>query len=144
MQTRLGFENGNCWAACVASLTDIPLEIWPEDLMETDKKGRDWYRKANEILDPYGLAYLEVPFPSTRLVPEQRGLFCILVGHSPRCPVISGCFGDPERSYMHAIVGQLDVVKGETKIKCMHDPHPDGKWLEGEPLWIGFLINGRA
>jgi len=50
VQTRTG-EDGNCFAACLASILDLPLEAVPE--MSTD----DQAERANDFLAGYGLSY---------------------------------------------------------------------------------------
>jgi len=50
VQTRVG-ETGNCFAACLASILDLPLEAVPE--MSTD----DQAERANDFLAGYGLSY---------------------------------------------------------------------------------------
>ena len=49
-QTRFGSPDGNCFAACVASLLEIPLEEAP-NLMNLD----EWYRAFEVWLRPRGL-----------------------------------------------------------------------------------------
>jgi hypothetical protein len=97
-QTRFGSPDGNCFAACVASLLEIPLEEAP-DLMKLP----DWYVAFEEWLRPRGL--YPVGFSCDGEPPgwALAGLH-ILSGGSPR--------GD----FLHSV-----VARGR---EIVHDPHP--------------------
>lgn len=57
VQTRTGAD-GNCFAACLASILEIPLKQVPEFTED------DWLEEANEFLAKHGLHYQRVPMYS--------------------------------------------------------------------------------
>ncbi len=96
-QTKFGMPNGNCMAACIASILEIPIET--VKIKESDS----WYKDVNGWLHTeHGLALMTV----TKIPYWFKG-YLILCGVSPR-------------NIEHATVGQ--VVEGVATI--VHDPHP--------------------
>lgn len=121
-QTILTPPLGNCYAACLASIFEVPLEAIPHPTEEdaTGPKGAwDAYeeRIRKEFLHPRG--FTSVIISATEgYIPEG---YAVLSAKSPR--------GDWE----HAVVVQDGVV--------VHDPHPlrdmgIGKWM----AWVVFPV----
>ena len=112
-QTRFGSTDGNCFAACVASIFEIPIEDAP-DVMRLD----NWYDAFADWLKPRGFYPLCFPCsdPSNGWAPA--GLY-ILSGKSPR--------GD----FDHAV-----VAKGSDII---HDPHPSRDGIKSRVDQIIFV-----
>lgn len=120
-QTRFGNDPrapGNCFAACIASLLELPLEAVPDELPFIEarvqagtfngimgQKGAwaDYYQALTDWLgDRFGMGMIELePGEGSGL---WRDAVCILGGKSPR--------GLP-----HAVVGRGREI--------LHDPHPD-------------------
>ena len=94
-QTRFGEPEGNCWAACVASILEVPIETFT---FETPLD-HNWSRPWHEWLAGHGLAMLW--FVVGQGVPPPG--YSILSGKSPR-------------GIMHSVVALNGVV--------VHDPHP--------------------
>ena len=93
-QTIFGAPEGNCLAACVATLLDLSIDDVPHF-------GADgWAEQLTRWLRPRGLYALHFSLPSDW---HPRGLY-ILAGQSPR--------GD----FLHAVVARGGDV--------IHDPHP--------------------
>lgn len=117
-QTLFG-KNGNCWAACIASILEVPLEgvpnfcALPGNWLE---KAEEWLRKHHEL---------------TVLGFRARGegaFYCRPALHH----VMSG---PGPRGLLHAVVG----FQGE----MVHDPHPSRNGLiEAEEY--EFLIQYEA
>jgi hypothetical protein len=109
-----GSERGNCLAACVASLLEIPLEDVPNFCALGSGDGR-WFKNLNDWLRPFGLAYAEFNYPDEG-VPEwfftvpfiQPGALWIAGGPSPR--------GD--RDMEHCV-----IMRGPGR-ELLHDPNP--------------------
>ena len=101
-QTEFGGEKGNCFAACLASVFEIPIEAAP-DLWAGEQRGLYWVQIVNDWLKPRGLWYCDVKF----------------LGISPKGYHLIG--GQSARGLSHAVVG----FNGE----MVHDPHPDGAGL---------------
>jgi hypothetical protein len=110
VQTTFGYPLGNCYAACVASLLEIPLESCP-----VIPAGADW----NGIWDAWfaarGIARVCFSLGDGSWVPKG---YAILSGISPRV-----MFDENNERVHHCCVG----LNGE----LVHDPHPDQSFLEG-------------
>ena len=109
MQTKLKPPKGNCWAACVASVLELPLEDTPDiefeqvdaapdapDVLAFWKRWREWLCCRNLGVQSMGL---------TEGHPVPMGIL-IVTGRSPRGP------------WQHSVV----YKDGE----LVHDPHPEG------------------
>lgn len=106
-QNLFGFTEGNCFAACVASLLELPLDEVPNFCAIAS----NWFAEFNLWLRERGLYALALDL-SNEWRPE--GLH-ILSGPSPR-----GAGGEDE---LHSVVANgRDVV---------HDPHPSRAGLTG-------------
>ena len=104
-------ERGNCFAACIASILELPIEQVPNFCNHDD-----WRLRTNEWLSLRGLAYLDV-----NLVGDARDELVRFWGYH----VISG---DGPRGVRHAVVG----LRGE----IVWDPHPTrAGLLDGPEAW---------
>lgn len=121
-QTIFGGDNGdstargNCFAACIASILELPLEAVP-NFCDHD----DWRHHVNEWLQPRGLFYVDFRLDDGSWRIEHAVQYA---GYH----VISG---PAERGLRHAVVG----YKGN----AVHDPHPSGAMLL-EDQEFGFLV----
>jgi hypothetical protein len=109
--------HGNCQAACVASLLDLPLSAVPafEDM------GDEWFGVLYEFLRKHGYDYAGTKYtgPSHNqfwwefLLESSPGIdgYFIVGGKSPRAWVTRG----------HAVIYKDGVL--------VHDPHPSGAGL---------------
>jgi hypothetical protein len=107
MQTRYGWPHGNCYAACVASLMELPIEDMP--VIPADGN-------FNELWDAW-LAERGFARICFRHAPDLivKG-YQILCGKSPR-----DVRNEKGERVDHATVG-LDG-------KFVHDPNPEGTFL---------------
>lgn len=109
-QTKFGME-GNCFAACLASILEMNLEDLP-DLMPHDKITNVEQEKIlNKWLEPFGLFYKEIRCHESMLSEYFPGIYHTIIGSSPRL--------DHNKDLSHVVVG----LEG----KMVHDPHPDNK-----------------
>jgi hypothetical protein len=112
-QTRFGKPDGNCYAACIASILDRPLE-------EFDNRPVDFENEFTESWQAFmatkGYALVEVLAGQTLIT---RGLHYIASGPSPRGP------------FDHAVVYR----DGE----LVHDPHPSRDGVE-RVTWLIFVV----
>ncbi len=116
-QTIFG-DSGNCLVACIASILELPLEKIPHW-----KNPDVWYEQVNHGLKQYGVCLLTVPVrfkDGTRYQPPDD-VICIAGGVTPR---------SPKRG--HAVVW----LNG----RMIHDPHPSGVGLKGEPGDYTFIL----
>lgn len=121
VQTETALGRGNCLAACVASVLELPIEDVPNFRLAVNQ----WVA-LQEWLAGRGLFAIRF-----RLGPDDDGFLpmpvpevdCILVGDSPRNPVL------------HSVVGRASGYE----LAVAHDPHPDGTGLAGRPKWVTFF-----
>jgi hypothetical protein len=126
-QTVFHHLTGNCFAACVASLLEVPLES-----LAIDPDEMKWLDTTQEALKAFGLFYLEirldvaVNYPTYAMKERQ----CIMVGKSPR------------GEFLHAVVGKIGHNDADNTViyELVHDPHPSGAGIIGNPKAIGFLV----
>lgn len=114
-QTKFGKPHGNCLAAATASVTDIPLEDFP-DLSEEN----GWYRRYEVFLNHrgYELLYLD-----NTCHPYRPPCYAIGAGMSPR-------------GLMHSCV----FLDG----KLVHDPHPSRDGIAYVSDWCILCLRGAA
>ncbi len=120
-QTKLytpdGIHNGNCYAACIASLLDLPLWMVPpwEDMF-----GRGaWYVRTEEwLLRMFNLKIVKTKGHAVEDMPE----FYIANGLSPR-------------DVYHSVIYSAG--------KLVHDPHPSDAGV-AEIEWTWHLANADA
>jgi hypothetical protein len=121
---------GNCFAACLASLLELPLEEVPH-VMEHD----NWRERTNEWLATLGLGLIEVRIdveePALFLLPQNMWL--IATGTTRR-----------HESRLHSVVGQS--IAGGCMWQYVHDPHPDKTFLTraSHLMWLVPLDPARA
>jgi len=119
-QTIFGFPSGNCFAACLASILEVPITDVP-NFMEDHER---WFELANAWCDERGYALLWVKADAVRcgyVDPRpliDAGHYFIVSGQSPR------------GEHLHAVVQQFD--------KIVHDPHPSRAGIVG--AWVDFLV----
>ena len=110
---------GNCFAACVASILDLSLEVVPNFCALG--KG-EWYDAfAGWLIDRgYAPIFVEInperPFMGAH-GSESAPTYIIVSGKSPR--------GEWDHSTVWRSTGKV--------IEPWHDPHPSGEFLDGDP-----------
>lgn len=115
-QTLFGPDEGNCFAACVASLLHLDID----DVPDFGQGKKCWLRIFEEWLKPRGLAPVIIHGKGAIL---PHGVHYLAGGMSPR-------------KVPHSVV-YLDGA-------MVHDPHPGGEGLEGEPTDYTFLVPSDA
>ena len=117
-QTIIG-EHGNCFAACLASLMEIPIEQ-VMCAQEAHESGKSWTQELSRWLAPFGLSYIEVKPEGIDYVWLSRCGYHMIGGDSPR-----GTVGG------HSVIG----LNG----KIYFDPHPTRAGLT-KITDYGFLV----
>lgn len=126
-QTICDFKKGNCFAACIASILELPLEEVPNFCIDP----KDWHLNCNKWLEGYDLQLLEFEHILTGQ-PISKPMVVLLTGPSPR---------DPDKN--HCIVGEIYPEDNVIKTRILHDPHPDQKGLfENKITWVGYFVKG--
>jgi hypothetical protein len=98
-------ESGNCFAACIASILELPLSEVPNFCAYSD-----WNTRVNNWLEDYGMFLITIEPKSWYPRPRQfDDCYSILSGPSGR-------------GLRHCVVG-----KGE---QMVHDPHPSRAGLD--------------
>lgn len=110
-QTKFGYPDGNCCAACLASIFEIDIETIPSWGV-----GSDWYDRFTEwCVENLGLQPIDIE--AETCVIEPKGYY-LINGESKN--------GD----FWHSAVGMGG--------KVVHDPHPDGA-LKNQQTYTFFL-----
>ncbi len=110
-QTTFGDKRGNCYAACIASLLEIPLDGVPNFCFEAKSESR-WMNEVQDWLKEQGWGIAMMLFPKLDSIKET-----IYVGMFPKdCHYIIS--GKSPRGLLHSVIGRDG--------KIVHDPHPDG------------------
>jgi hypothetical protein len=126
-QTIFGDKVGNCFPACIASLLEVPLES-----LAIDPSEEHWLETTQIALKPHGLFYLEIRLDVAVNYPTyaMEDRLCVMTGKSPR--------GD----FWHSMVGRIGHNHKDNTViyERVHDPHPSGDGIEGNPKAIGFLV----
>ena len=125
-QTKFGKGQGNCFAACLASLLDLSIEEVPNFCHE-ERNNTYWMRKVQKWLLKYDLGIVSLNFYKLEDMKEA-----IKIGNFPK-NVYYIISGQSPRGLLHAVIGQNGEV--------VHDPHPDGGGIEvEEPCEIELLV----
>lgn len=100
-QTTFGDKQGNCFAACIASVLELPLEDVPNFCVVYPDT---WYDELNAWLHERGMFAMGFSAPTAEFFREHmRDAWCIVSG-----PAARGCD--------HATVWRNGALQ--------HDPHP--------------------
>jgi len=118
-QDLFGDGKGNCFAACVASILELPIEEVPNFCEGWDQ---EWFTGFLDWLATREFSAVEL-WVTSDWKPNPRQV-CILSGKSPR--------GD----FDHAVVGEWT---GE-EFRVTHDPHPSRNGLKGKILQAAYFI----
>ena len=138
-------HRGDCFAACLASLLDVPLDAVPNfRALQTDGKiscsgqaADDWLRENHhkrfiDIEFHHGDGPIEVDTSRVvlnRLYVRNRDDYVLLSGESPRKNA------DGSKKY-HCVVGRAKCWGFEV----VHDPHPDGGGIVGQPYGVKWIV----
>lgn len=112
MQTVTGIK-GNCFAACLASLFETPLEGIPDfheapEGADADTVNACWYKNMRAWLNSRGFGHIILTFTDA----TQWQSLCLDGYH-----IVSGKSGRDVGNLLHATVWHNG--------KMVHDPHPD-------------------
>ena len=118
MQNRFGWPGGNCYAAALASIFELSID----DMPDIGVNQEDYWQRWNEWFRSKGMELLILTFPTNG---EDYPGFHVVTGRSPRA-----IENDKGERALHAV-----VYYG---MKPVHDPHPDGTFLDGPPLYMDF------
>lgn len=135
-QTRFAIElplteaPGNCWAACIASVLEVPLTEVPDesDYWKPGMSHRDSWRPYQKAVFSWlrnrGYVTIEIPEKQVFFSGDTFNPLVILSGPSPRNSEVN-----------HAVVGRGREI--------IHDPHPSRDGLariDGKDWWYEILV----
>lgn len=137
MQTLFGKGKGNCYAACIASILEIPIEDVPNFCAQSQY---NWHKAVADWMSVRGLRIIALEFSTRKGLWGGEALkrcwtyglggeWVILSGLSPRST-------DRANPMYHSVVGQ---PRG-WGFRMVHDPHPDGTGLRGHPWGVEFIV----
>ncbi len=117
----------NCFAACVATLLDVPIETVPAAC-----DGATWDFDAFQrwLAEEHSMQAIEIVLGPASLVTVQHPVPCILTGDSPR-QCLSG---------QHAIVGEFSSAA----FTMSHDPHASRDGIVGDAKYVTFFVKIAA
>jgi hypothetical protein len=131
-QTKFGPVEGNCFAACIASLLEVPIEEVP-----IDPSADSWWSTTQCYLRSKNMFFLEVRLDVAMAYPlyAMNNVYCIFTGRSPR--KFAG-----HDVVNHCVVGMIDSLPDQQVIFTqIHDPHPDNTFLVDGSIWgLGFIL----
>lgn len=137
-QTDFGKGTGDCWAACIASILELPLSEVPNFCHDDLRSG--WLKRTINWLYARGIGIIYIEDAGKALSERPHlvvGCFCILTGRSPRAK-------DGEDDFLHSVVGfcKMKEVKDgyQTVVEFTHDPHPSNDFIVGDPRDIAILV----
>lgn len=107
--------NGDCWAACLASLLEVSIDQVPKALSDPagGSSSQIWETQTWLALGGKDIVWRDFTNPERPRMPvDVLGFLVILVGPSPR-----------NRFEHHAVVGVIEDVEAK-RWTVVHDPHP--------------------
>jgi hypothetical protein len=136
-QTRFSPMTGNCFAACLASLLELPIEDVDFIAVEDNpKENHNWMRdEMNPILEKLGYIYFQ-----TEVKDNKFNLHFL-----PNGTLFIGCGKSPRYNCNHAVILRVlnhntnDLSKG-CYVDIVHDPNPDSEEDVTEWKYLGFLL----
>lgn len=132
-QNLFGHRKGNCFAACVASILEIPLEDVPNfGVMDNFKL------HLQEFLATRGYMVIHMEFFLANEC-EKGELNTAYVGYNDLHVILAGLSPRPRddgQKMYHAVVG----VHSGFGFKVVHDPHPENTGLAAPPYGVYWIV----
>lgn len=122
-------ERGNCYPACLATILGLPLKQVPHFWADHELVADGWEAIRTWLGSIGGYSVVTYSWSDFR---DYLSHWRMVVGDSA-C-IFSG--RSPRGEFEHAVVGRIT----ETGWELVHDPHPSGAGLVGEPNSIDLLI----
>jgi hypothetical protein len=117
-QTKFGFPDGNCFAACIASIFELPSA---DDVPNFCSIAEDWVKAASDwCAEKFGFALIALRYPPEEQYADSAAYMMDFFGHSGAYVI---CGVRTTRGHLHAV-----IYRGG---KLVHDPHPEGSEIVG-------------
>lgn len=124
-QTKLKAPDGNCYAACIASIFEVPLDGVPQPTREEGSSIKAWEEYVARL---------------DRVFYRPRGLYALVINPAENWRPLGYsilCAKSPRGDYPHCVV----ALDGEV----VWDPHPDRDMGLGEIVdWTIFVMRDAA
>lgn len=122
LQTIVGKDKGNCFAACLASLLDMPCDEVP-NFIGDDPGGGYWFDHCNRWLAERDLALVMIRGGEQGVFWTADGVLFIASVYGPR-------------GLRHAV-----VMKMESDLPVLvHDPYPGEKCVGDEKVYFVYFL----
>ncbi len=137
-QSIVDVGRGDCFAACLASLLELPLEEIPNfRAIEADNpKGDNMTKLACGWLYRHFNLSLVTIYNGKEL---ETGEDIRLTNAFPGTPCIACVISPNLENAQHSVVGEID--KEGMNFVLTHDPNPNGKKIQSRPLFLQFLVS---
>lgn len=123
-QTKFGFGSGNCEAACIASILEIPLEDIPDFHGNDPTDAEAYWQNVRKWCEDKPFTIIPIKFSDGHDPKEfLKDCWVIASGPSPR---------GTEEWHRHAVVWKNG--------KIVHDPHPSRAGLKKIDVYDMFVI----
>jgi len=123
-QTKFGFGNGNCQAACIASILEIPIEDIPNFHGDDPTDAETYWKNVRKWCEDKPFTIISIAFQEDHDPKEfLKDCWVIASGPSPR---------GTEEWHRHAVVWKNG--------KIVHDPHPSRAGLKEIDTYDMFII----
>lgn len=145
IQTDTGDGTGSCFATCIAAILDLPLESVP-NFRALAGEGKCMVQMAEKWLrEAHGKRFIGIELFDDNGSLEYKTDLCIfnrcfdpndlviLSGVSPR----KNADGSTK---CHAVVGRPRLWGFEV----VHDPHPSGEGIVGQPYGVKWIVNAQT
>lgn len=127
-QTIFGQKKGNCLPACIASILEIPIDDLPNFCA---KKGTNWITDTAEWLHLHGWSMFYFSLNPRRKRKDGR-VNADWHFNIPRDALYIAGGKSPRGNWNHACIYRDNEL--------IHDPHPDGTGLVGNPIDYTILV----
>ncbi len=124
-----GTDRGDCLRAAVASLLELDPTTVPHFVQEEEDGGEYWWDHLLRWLGERGLWIVDVP-KHVVLYQTPANALLFATGVSPR---------DPDGKTRHMVVWEGGIHRHQGR-GLVHDPHPDGTGLVGDPETWGYYM----
>lgn len=133
---------GDCWAACIASILELPLEEVPNFVGLSDhSKGILAEDLVKKWLKERGLFLLEIFLWGNSEKKNKSWDLVLNWSHLDNCYCILSVPSQRFPKGTHAVVGQFAKVNKSTELIVAHDPNANNvPYTEINPSRIQFII----
>jgi len=134
-QTIINNKTGNCQAACIASILEVPLEEVP-NFNEPDST--HYNENMVKFFETTGYRFL-----SLYVGKDETSFDAIYFPYLVGCHCVVSVLSQSLKNCSHAVVGKFEEKSnGEIELVIAHDPNPSNKPYEKLEYsgWVEFIV----